>query len=137
MSHMKKQLKKDYVLFANKYNEGGDDFFSFDRKGLDEVPNLECGVDKPLSSGDGFADYSVIEMRLRALAGKILTVIDASIPEGQQNKCVKDLVRDKIMEEYTFWGEELFDQDRLNEMALESIEGTKLTQVSDKEILGA
>jgi len=38
-------------------------------------------------------DYSYIEGLLRVLSGRVLTVIDASIPDERQNKATKDLVK--------------------------------------------
>lgn len=132
-----KKLNKDYVLFATMHDVKEDSYVSFERVALKEVSDLEAGNTKPLNAGDGFADYSVIEMRLKGLAGRILTIIDAAVPEGQQNKCIKDLIRGKIMDEYTFWGDVLFDQERLSEMATEAFEEGTMTQVTDEQILGA
>ena len=59
-----KKLNKDYVLFATMHDVKEDSYVSFERVALKEVPDLEAGNTKPLNAGDGFADYSVIEMRL-------------------------------------------------------------------------
>lgn len=40
--------------------------------------------------------YEFFEDQYRILAGRILTIIDASIAEKQQNKCVKDLVKSEF-----------------------------------------
>ena len=41
----------------------------------------------------------------RELEGKVLTIVDASIPAGQQNKCIKDLV----FKEFGFYRGEVYD----------------------------
>ena len=38
-------------------------------------------------------NYYYLEDKYKSLAGKVLTIIDASIPNAQQNKCVKDLIK--------------------------------------------
>jgi len=38
--------------------------------------------------------YTAIHAQISFLMGKVLTIIDASLPEGKQNKCVKDLIKD-------------------------------------------
>ena len=42
--------------------------------------------------------YNYIEDNFRHLAGKILTIIDASISENRQNKCIKDLIKSEFSE---------------------------------------
>ena len=41
----------------------------------------------------------------KELEGKVLTIVDASIPAGQQNKCIKDLV----FKEFGFYRGEVYD----------------------------
>lgn len=41
----------------------------------------------------------------RELEGKILTIIDASVSQGQQNKCLKDL----IFKDFGFYKGEVYD----------------------------
>ena len=126
-------IKKDYVVFATSKDEG---YVEIEKVELEKVPSLVAGETKPVSAGDGYADYTVIEYRLKGLAGKILTIIDTAIPQGQQNKCTKDLVRAAIIDEYTYFGDELFDQERLNEMANEAFEQGLGEPVGFEEILG-
>lgn len=64
-------------------------------------------------SGDKLASYSVIEQTLKSLTGRVLTVIDASIPEGKQNKSIKDLIRKEFMHEFIDIGDLLFDKQRV------------------------
>lgn len=61
-------------------------------------------------SGDKLATYSVITTALRNFSGKILTIIDASIPEGKQNKSIKDLIRSEFGEQHIWFNELLLDQ---------------------------
>ena len=42
-----------------------------------------------------FTSHFVSE-NLNHLLGQILTIVDASIPESNQNKSIKDLIRDKF-----------------------------------------
>lgn len=42
--------------------------------------------------------YDYFENVLKSVAGSILTIIDASIADGRQNKCVKDLIKSAISE---------------------------------------
>ena len=41
----------------------------------------------------------------RELEGRVLTIVDASIPAGQQNKCIKDLV----FKEFGFYRGEVYE----------------------------
>jgi hypothetical protein len=41
-------------------------------------------------------EYYVIDTQLNHLMGKILTIIDSAIIDKNQNKAIKDLVRDKF-----------------------------------------
>lgn len=47
--------------------------------------------------------YYHIENRFRLTAGKVLTLIDASIPDKQQNKAFKDLVKQIFSNEIWSW----------------------------------
>ncbi len=73
--------------------------------------------------------YDYIEDQIRVLSGKILTIIDASISDKQQNKCVKDLIKSEVFRRISdiqnFWWDgkrgsvggfnlELKDSDPLN-----------------------
>jgi hypothetical protein len=57
-------------------------------------------------SKEGFSKevgYYSIEYAYRELAGKILTIIDASIADKQHNKAVKDLIKREIRIEIDKW----------------------------------
>ena len=56
----------------------------------------EAGVPVPCKETLAL-QYSIIQPNLSGLMGKILTIIDASIP-GEQNKAVKDLVKNSFNE---------------------------------------
>ncbi len=58
----------------------------------DKIEELATEL-KKISDVDLILHYSVIEDMLKVLAGKILTIIDASIADKQQNKCIKDLIK--------------------------------------------
>lgn len=47
----------------------------------------------PTENGVKRVHYDFIEEQFRILAGKVLTIIDASIPDQRQNKCLKDIIR--------------------------------------------
>jgi len=49
--------------------------------------------------------YSAIETQIKFLQGKVLTVIDASFPQGNQLKAVKDLVNEKFREQLNWISE--------------------------------
>lgn len=99
------------------------------------VVDIKTGKETNDWSGDKLAAYSFIEKNLKILTGRILTIIDASIPEGRQNKCIKDLIRCQFMEEFTKIGDLMFDKQRLERICDEAevIEHS----MSSEEILGA
>ena len=55
-------------------------------------------VDVDTKGGERAIRYERIESDIKDLAGKILTIIDASIADVQQNKAIKDLVKTDIRE---------------------------------------
>jgi hypothetical protein len=88
--------------------------------------------------GDKLATYSYIHEKLKDLTGKILTIIDASMPESKQSKCVKDLIRKEFMTIFRVTTEDLADVENNNYRANTAIENGALPQiVTDKEILNA
>ena len=61
-------------------------------EGIDKINSLQ----KQVYEYDDYCkiiNYYYIEDNFRNLSGKILTIIDASISEERQNKCVKDLIK--------------------------------------------
>ncbi len=77
------------------------------------------------------ADYKFIQSSLKSLTGRVLTIIDASIPESKQNKCVKDLIRREFMDEFSHVS------GLLNSPVPIPEPGVGMEVVEDKEILGA
>ena len=73
---------------------------------------------------------------LKGLTGRILTIIDASIPEGKQNKCIKDLIRKEFIHEFETISDLMFDKQRI-ERALKGIDENNIQLCDAKEILGA
>lgn len=103
---------------------------------------IDVKTDKQLKdwSGNKLATYDFIQQNLRSLSGRILTIIDASIPEGKQNKCVKDLIRDKFVDEFQKLSDLMLDQDEIAKQVKEAEENLNiddLIPVSSKDILGA
>ena len=75
------------------------------------------------------ADYAYIQQILKKMLGKVLTVIDASVPEGRQNKSIKDIIRNEFIDEYVHLSEQLQD----NALIQEDVDAyTK--NMSDEEI---
>ncbi|MFA6201434.1 MAG: hypothetical protein WC679_13615, partial [Bacteroidales bacterium] len=54
-------------------------------------------------------DYNFIQYRLGSMLGRILTIIDASIADGRQNKAIKDLIKSKFVDEYAELSSILYD----------------------------
>jgi len=66
--------------------------YETDSKIADELNELTKRVDK-IGNGFKIVHHDYFEDLLCNFEGKILTIVDASIPEGKQNKCVKDLIK--------------------------------------------
>ena len=66
-----------------------------DEERRDKINNLSDEIEK-LNSSLKVVHYEYFEEQLRVLSGKILTIIDASISDKQQNKCVKDLIKSEV-----------------------------------------
>ena len=56
--------------------------------------------------------YSGIEANTRELAGKILTIIDASISDERQNKSIKDLIKKEIRQYLFYFQDMCFKEDK-------------------------
>ena len=67
------------------------------------------------------------------LTGKILTIIDASIVDERQNKSIKDLIRNVIVDVRSHVTEVSFDEDEFDEMVTESYEA--LSETEKEEVL--
>ena len=85
--------------------------------------------------GNKLASYSYIQAKLKSLTGKILTIIDASMPEGKQNKCVKDLIRGEFINMFQETSDDLLDLSGYPTLVDDMAELPQT--ISAKEILGA
>lgn len=85
------------------------------------------------ADGEVALTHSFVMDVLRKIMGKTLTVIDASISDKQQNKAIKDLIRGIISDEMSFAADMAFDQEKLMEMADQTVFGDA---VSIEEALG-
>lgn len=63
------------------------------------------------------ADYTFIQQTLKRMLGKVLTVVDAAIPDGRQNKSVKDIIRNEFIDEYVHLSEQMQDNKAIQEDA--------------------
>lgn len=59
-------------------------------------PHVCEGTLKGLDPLMGYSHFDAINYSVRHLAGKILTIVDASVPDREQRKATKDLVREAI-----------------------------------------
>lgn len=59
-------------------------------------PHVCEGTLKGLDPLMGYSHFDAINYSVRHLAGKILTIVDASVSDQQQRKAAKDLVRESI-----------------------------------------
>lgn len=130
-------MSQHKVVFATREGEGENEYIATSQIDVDKVAGLEPGEDRPVNSGENFVDYSVIEWRLKGLTGRVLTAVDAAIPQGPQNKATKDIIRNAIMDEFMFFGEICFDQEELCRRANESFDPATAKPVSFEEILGS
>lgn len=89
--------------------------------------------------GEKLANYNFIQKRLSSLTGRILTIIDASIPEGKQNRCVKDLIRGEFISEFEQLSALMFDKSELDKLIEDAeIKNENNIQLcSSEQILGA
>lgn len=124
------------IIFATRSGEGENEYISTSEIEISKVADLEVGEERPINSGKNFVDYSVLEWRLKGLTGRVLTAVDAAIPQGPQNKATKDIIRSAIMDEFMYFGEICFDQEELCKQANESFDEKTAKPVSFEEILG-
>tara|TARA_Y100000310_G_scaffold158420_1_gene157820 strand:- start:374 stop:703 length:330 start_codon:yes stop_codon:yes gene_type:complete len=96
--------------------------------------DIATGEYNPGWEGNKLADYKFIERHLKSLSGKILTVIDAAIPEGKQNKSIKDLIRADFLNKFTEVQDLLIDKNLLSGEDL-SLDVGEIETVSAEEAL--
>jgi len=86
-----------YYIYANKLENGNVEI---------GASNIAETVRVPLEEVDeALANYSLIEFGMNKLAGKILTLVDATMSEPRQNKAFKDVIRNYFAEEFSFFSE--------------------------------
>jgi Lhr-like helicase len=74
----------------------------------------KLSIDKyPASKSEIALSHSFVMDVLRKVMGRTLTIIDASIIDKQQNKALKDLLRQVISDEMEFSAEMAFNQEEL------------------------
>ena len=89
--------------------------------------------------GERFLTHNFLLDTLRKIMGKTLTIVDASIYDKQQNKAIKDLIRNVISDEMNFSADWAYDQKILDKMAEEHFKDIPLEdikQVTIEEALG-
>jgi hypothetical protein len=119
---------------------GGANFVSYQCKIIQHPANTSSIEDETTDNWEGnkLADNSFIQGRLKGLTGKILTIIDASLPDGKQNKCVKDLIREVFVNEFSSVSELLDEQKGIYEQVERAEkDGTVMEIATAKDILGA
>lgn len=65
---------------------------------VDEMNKKQDELIKRFGIDFRIVGYYEIEYPIRRLAGKILTILDASINDSKQNKAIKDLVKGEVFE---------------------------------------
>ncbi len=110
---------------------GGERCDAYESKNISEV---EMGI-----VGPKLADHAFILRVMGHLLGKVLTTVEATTSNEHQAKAIKDLMRGHFSEEMEFVGSMLFDQEEVNKMAEESMEGLSdedIVSVEIEEVLG-
>ena len=85
------------------------------------------------SIGERALSHSFLMDTLRKVMGKTLTIIDASVMDKNQNKAIKDLLRNVFSDEMAFSAELAFDQDVITKFANKSFQ--KMSNEEQEEIL--
>lgn len=131
-----KKLGSSQVKVMSKYNKyiTSENIGKYDRWTVIDITTDE--FIKEWSDSNKLADINFIQSRISDLLGKVLTVIDASIPEGKQNKCIKDLIRKDFMHEHEELTNLLIDKNELKEM-IDGADESEIQSVTLKEALGA
>lgn len=92
------------IIVADKTNQ---DFISYE---MIEVKDYKGVADEKALS------ISFVFDCFRKIMGKTLTIVDASIIDKQQNKSVKDLIRNMFSENMEFVSNMVYDQEKLQKM---------------------
>jgi len=87
--------------------------------------------------GEKALSHSFLMDSFRKIMGRTLTVIDASIVDKNQNKAIKDVIREIFSDEMQFASELAFDQEELSKVATESFDKGEMGEgISIEEALG-
>lgn len=128
----KSEVKLCNVMMYNKYivlSSYNDDTSSYSV--------VDVKTDNPIKdwSEDKLITYGVVQDMLRSFSGRILTIIDASIPEGKQNKSVKDLIRSEFVLQYEKFADLMLDQKKILEEVDRLTKDSNIHLCSNEEIL--
>ena len=103
------------------------DMISYQTQPIDEYIAFE---------GERALTHTFLLDSYRKIMGRVLTIIDASVHEKQQNKAMKDLVRRVIGDEMDFSSDFAFDQEIMNEFTKNLDEGLIGDPVDIEDVLG-
>jgi viroplasmin and RNaseH domain-containing protein len=98
-------MYKQYVSVEHKK-----DFVEFEHNKIYLDPTKHESGKNQLGQDDSLATYAFIQEEFSKVLGKVLTLVDASISEKNQNKAFKDIIKNYFAEEYGFLSEMLLDQ---------------------------
>lgn len=87
-----------YRCYIATSKKEGKDWVSYQLHWTDKDDEIPVEQMTELWKEDKLADHSFVMDELRKIVGGVLTIIDASVPEGKQNKAIKDLVRKLVSE---------------------------------------
>ena len=91
------QVKSMYKRYVTFNTEGDLEVYSFPKISESDVDENWYLADNPF-----------IKKRLKSLTGKVLTLIDAAIADGRQNKAFKDVIKNEFMSELCFIDEQMY-----------------------------
>jgi hypothetical protein len=98
-------MYKQYVSVENKK-----DVVIFEHNKIYLDPKTHESGKNQLGPEDSLATYAFIQGEFSKVLGRVLTLVDASISEKNQNKAFKDIIKNYFAEEYGFLSDTLLDQ---------------------------
>ena len=122
-----------YTEFVTHTNEnfGGE---LCDAYGTNKISEHEVMIE-----GSKLADHTFVLRVMGHLLGKVLTTIEATTANEKQAKAIKDLMRGHFSTEMEFVGSMMFNQEKVNQMAEESLaelDDDEIMSVEIEEVLG-
>ena len=93
--------------------------------------------DSNVYEGSKLVDHSFVVKRMSNLLGRMLTIIDASISDKQQNKAIKDIIKGEFVDEYGNLADIMYNQELMCALANDSIEDSNpddIEQVAIEDI---